>query len=52
MIVANQAIGAGQGQGHGGGLYLAQISTTTLQNDTIVNNRATTSGNDIDYPSQ
>jgi hypothetical protein len=51
-IVANQAIGAGQGQGQGGGLYLAPISMNTVGNDTIVNNRATTSGNDVDNLSQ
>ena len=44
-VVSNQAIGAGGGQGHGGGLYLARISMSTLTNDMVVGNRATTSNN-------
>ena len=51
-IVANQAVGADLGEGHGGGLYLAQSSVNTLENDTIVHNRATTSGDDIDNLNQ
>lgn len=51
-IIANQAIGAVEGQGHGGGLYLAQISVSTLKNNSFLDNRATTSGNDIDDLSQ
>lgn len=47
-VVANQAIATDGGQGLGGGLFLAQNSIGTLNNDVIAGNQATTSGDDIE----
>jgi hypothetical protein len=46
-VGVERSIGAYQGQGRGGALYLAQISVSTLTQNTIARNRATTPGNDI-----
>jgi hypothetical protein len=51
-VMANQATATGSGSGNGGGLYLAALSTSTLSQDTIVNNKASTTGDNIDNLSQ
>jgi hypothetical protein len=43
-VVVNQAIATDGSQEKGGGLYLAQNSINTLQQDNIVNNQVNTSG--------
>jgi hypothetical protein len=51
-VIANQATATGSGSGNGGGLYLAALSMSTLSQDTIVNNEASTADNNIDNLSQ
>jgi hypothetical protein len=51
-VMANQAMAPGNGSGNGGGLYLAALSTNTLAQDTVVKNKASTAGDNIDNLSQ